>query len=139
MKRIFISLYLVFLTTACSHLGEQFKQLETPQQNESFIYIYRPSKMYGGGISYEIKNYHEKILDLYNGGYYLYKTSPGRKEISSTTPMVSNIKFDAAGGKSYFIKGKLINYLPSYGMQLRMVSPEEAINELKFCKIIKQN
>ena len=75
MKKILISLFMLYCLSACGHLGKQFDGQEVPDENEALIYYYRPSRFIGSGVYYDIKENGEKITTLYNGGYYLHKTT----------------------------------------------------------------
>ncbi len=57
--------------SGCASATTPFTEFKKPQNNESVLYIYRPSKFVGGGIDYTLTNKttNEVLGELENGTY----------------------------------------------------------------------
>lgn len=98
--------------TGCGATGPKFTSIEIPQENESLVYVYRPSSFVGAAISYDIhvkeKDSSDKVIgSLSNGGYIKYITKPKKVEFWAKTESTSSVTLDMKPNTMYCIKGEL--------------------------------
>ena len=99
-------LFVALLIPACAPtLGPKYVKPDKVQDNLGVVYIYRPTRFVGGGVSYDVKANGKTITTLYNGGYYPYFANPGELEISASTESTSSVTLDIKLAQSYFVKG----------------------------------
>lgn len=133
---------LIFTSTlllqGCVTLGAQYQQLEVTPDDKAIVYIYRPSRFVGGGVSYNVYADKKIINTLYNGGYYPYILEPGKVEIWAKTESKSSVEFVAKAGRNYYVKGWVGMGLIVGRPHLEIVSPDLALKEIKECKLIPE-
>lgn len=139
MKKIFFSLCFMCFLSACGSLGHKFDGLQKPEANEALIYYYRPSKIIGSAISYDVKENGNKVTTLYNGGYYPHKTTAGQKLITAKTEVAEQISFPVEEGQTYFVRGKVNMGVLAGHPSLKLVPQDKALKEIQNCKIIEEN
>lgn len=137
--RNMILMSFVVLLSACGSLGHKFDGLQKPASDEALIYYYRPSKFIGGGVYYDVEENKEVVTTLYNGGYYLHRTTPGEKHVEASTEGKSELFFTAEKGKTYFVRGKVNVGVLMGRPSLRLVPEEKALKEIQECKIIEKD
>ena len=66
--------------SGCKSSTAQISELKIPQNNESVLYIYRPSKFVAGGMDYTLSNKttNEELGELQNGTYLEKTVKPGK-------------------------------------------------------------
>ena len=139
MKKILYIILALNFVTACASLGPKFDGLITPNKDETIIYIYRPNSFVGAGINYYVKDGQEKIVRVYNGGYYPYITNEGNKTLSAKTEVTKNIELKTKNGEVYFVKAGVTMGLLVGRPSLKEVSKEEALKEITNCKLLPKD
>lgn len=136
MKKLKLAL-LVCLLSACSNLGDKFDAPIKPANNEALVYFYRPSRLFGSAISYDIKDNNKTVTNLPNGGYYPYKTNAGQKTFTARTESEEEIHLSLENGKTYFIRGKIHMGFLVGSPSLRLVDSTKALKEIQECNIVE--
>ena len=127
-----------FLLPGCATLGPPFQKIEKIPDNMGLVYIYRPSKLMGGAIKYEVDANKVLVTHLPAGGYYPYFAKPGVTEFSAETESKSAVTIDVKAGETYYIKGTIgIGFFVGRP-HLVIVSREEGAKEIAECKIIPE-
>lgn len=152
---VILQLYLVVITikynhqlTSCSASGERFKRFHEVAENQSSIYIYRPSKFFQGGTWPTFFIDGQEKFSLKNSGYIYTLLDAGQHEIKSgATSFFDNWIFgdvvssiDIEQGKTYYLRfdiayggassmGTVISFSGNAG--LISVSKEQAETDLK--------
>jgi hypothetical protein len=122
----------------CAPLGPIFQKIDTIPDNSGLVYIYRPSKGFGSGLSYEVKANGIPITILYNGGYYPYITEPGEIEFLAQTESKSAVTIDVKAAQTYYIRGTVRLGIVVGRPRLIVVSPEVGEQEIAKCKLIQE-
>ncbi len=146
IKKISFSLLLLIvfllgislLPSCAPTLGPAFQKADKIQEDIGLVYIYRPSKGFGGGISPDVKANGVVITTLYNGGYYPYFAKPGEIEFFAKTESTSSVTLDVKAGQVYYIKGTIgIGFFVGRP-HLTVESPEVGEKEIAECKLIPE-
>lgn len=106
MKKIIIVLTL-FLLSACGSSRGNFIKAREPENDEALVYVYRPSRHVGRIISYTVFEGNNRVVQLKNGVYRPYYTTPGKKKFTAKTESTSEIEMDLVGGQTYFLEGSI--------------------------------
>ena len=106
MKRIFILLSIIFLTS-CAASGPKFTEstfIKNPKQTE--IYVFRLEKFAASGSCYEIGLNDNAIGVLANGGFIRKEVTPGENVLSVPMTDDSNLalKFDGKGNETLYFQ-----------------------------------
>lgn len=126
------------LSSCAPTLGPAFQKTDKIPEGVGLVYIYRPGKGIGGGVSPDIRANGVVITTLYNGGYYPYFAKPGEIEFSAKTESTSSVTLDIKAGQVYYIKGSIgIGFF--VGRPHLTVEPSE-VGEKKIaaCKLIPE-
>ena len=100
----------IFVFTGCGAKGEKFGNFRIPSENNSMLYVYRPSSFLGSGIYYDIhtndNNKDEIIGTLRNGGFIEKEITPTENtEIWAKTESKASISLDVKPNEIYCVKG----------------------------------
>lgn len=95
----------VALISGCATLGPTFQKIDKVPEGMGLIYIYRPSSVIGGAVSYDVKVGETVITTLYKGGYYPYFPTPGELELWAKTEARTAVTLDVKAGETYYVKG----------------------------------
>lgn len=129
----------IFLLPSCAPtLGPAFQKTEKISDNVGLVYIYRPSKFIGGGVSYDVRANGVVVTTLYNGGYYPYLAKPGEIEFSAKTESTSAVTIDIKAGQTYYIKGTVGIGIIVGRPHLMIVPAEVGEKEIVECKLIPE-
>lgn len=127
-----------FLLPGCATLGPPFQKVEKIPDNMGLVYIYRPAKLMGGAIAYEVEANKVLVTHLPAGGYYPYFAKPGEIEFSAQTESKSAVTIDVKAGETYYIKGTIgIGFFVGRP-HLIVVPREEGAKEIAECKLIPE-
>jgi len=122
--------------TGCATLGPDYSKVDKIPDNSGLVYLYRPSSLMGGGVSYDVKTGDTVITTLRSGGYYPYFSAPGEKEFWAQTESKSSVTLDVKAGQTYYIKGEVgVGFIVGRP-QLMVVAPEIAEKEIVNTKLI---
>jgi hypothetical protein len=133
-----MSLAALLLPACAPTLGPKYVKPDKVLDNVGVVYIYRPSKGIGGGVSYDVKANGKTITTLYNGGYYPYFANPGELEISATTESTSSVTLDVKPAQSYYVKGWVGIGFFIGRPHLLIVEKDVAEKEIVECKLIPE-
>lgn len=131
-------LVLALMLSSCATLGPQYQKVDSFQKNKGLVYIYRPSKFVGGGVSYTVSAGDTPVIKLYNGGYYPYFSEPGEIEFWAKTETKSSVTLDVKPGQTYYIKGTVGVGAFVGRPHLMIVEPSAAETEIAECKLIPE-
>ncbi|WP_225072842.1 DUF2846 domain-containing protein [Desulfuromonas sp. CSMB_57] len=132
---VVLTLLALALLAGCANLGHVYQEELVPQ-NKGVVYIYRPSRFIGGGVSYDVKVGETPVTTLYNGGYFPYFSDPGEVEFWAKTESRSAVTLDIKAGETYFVKGTVGVGLLVGRPHLTVVPNEAAGKEIADCKLI---
>ncbi len=104
------SISATFVFTGCGAKGEKFGSFKTPSENNSMLYVYRPSSFVGAGVYYDIHTNNNKkdeiIGTLRNGGFIEKEITPNENlEVWAKTEAKSSVSFDIKPNETYCVKG----------------------------------
>ena len=136
--KFMIIISLLFLG-ACAPLGPQFEKLAEPEKDSALIYYYRPGRIIGGAVRYDVHENGKRITTLYNGGYTLHKSHAGNKHIDATTETTSVLDFTAENNNRYVVRGQVGMGILIGRPKLTLVDEKEAIEEIKDCRFILED
>lgn len=136
-----LSLFLfgVLLMSGCAPtLGPAFHKTDYVPDDIGLVYIYRPAKAFGGGVSYDVKANGKVVTTLYSGGYYPYLTDQDEIEFSAKTETTSSVTIGVKAGQTYYLKGTVgIGFL--VGRPHLVIVPNEiGEKEIAECKLIPE-
>lgn len=102
---------LALLMSSCA-VGPKFQRVDVAENSESLLYIYRPWQFGAAGSSPDILINGEEVLTLINGGYSLFRLTPGTytvgpKEVGipgSAIQYGRAIRLHLEPWKTYFVK-----------------------------------
>lgn len=99
-----------FVFTGCGAKGEKFGSFKTPSENNSMLYVYRPSSFVGGGVYYDIHtndNSKDEIIGtLRNGGFIEKEITPTENlEVWAKTEAKASVSLDIKPNETYCVKG----------------------------------
>ena len=127
------------LMTGCiTTLGPAYSEIDQIPDNVGLIYFYRPSALYQGGLSFDVKTGETVITSLKNGGYFPYFSPPGEKEFWAKTETKSSVTLDIKAGQIYYIKGEVGVGILVSRPHLMVVAPEIAEKEIAKCNLIPE-
>lgn len=135
---ILMFLIVALMLSSCASLGPKFQKVETLQKNKGLVYIYRPKKFVGGGVSYTVAADQTPVTKLYNGGYYPYFSNPGEIEFWAKTEAKSSVTLDVKPGKTYYIRGTVTVGALVGRPHLMIVEPSIGEVEIKECNLIPE-
>jgi hypothetical protein len=118
--------------------GPYFTPIET-QTETALIYIYRPWMLVGSGFSYTILANDRPVVDLKNGGYYPFRTTPAKISFRTDPGEPGRtITIEATAGQSYFIELYIKETPSGWGAYpvLRYVDQPTAMTEIGDCRLV---
>lgn len=124
------------LLSACATYGEKFSSVENVNSDEALIYFYRPKRIFGAAVSYDVKEGGNVAGTLYNGGFFPYKTSAGKKYIEAKTERKTSLVLPVENGNVYFVRGGVGWGVLMGRPTLDLIRPETALKEIRDCKMI---
>ena len=97
--------------TGCGATGPAY--VAEPEMNvgsdKALVYIYRPSAFAGSAVTYDVHvgpvEDDKAIVELKNGGYFPYYTTPGEIDFWAKTESTSSVTLDLKAGDVKYIKG----------------------------------
>jgi hypothetical protein len=132
---ILVSLLIGLVLFSSCATGPAFIKIETIPEDMGLVYIYRPGKAMGSGVSYQVKANGIPIFRLRAGGYYAYFAKPGEIEFSAKTESTSSITLDVKAGQTYYLKGTVGVGFFVGRPHLLVVSAEVGEKEIVKCKL----
>lgn len=117
--------------------GPKFTKIEIIPENMGLVYIYRPGKVMGAAVSYQIKANGVPITRVNPGGYYAYLAKPGEIEFLAKTESSSSITIDVKPGETYYIKGTVGVGFFVGRPHLVLVPTEVGEKEIEKCKLLE--
>jgi hypothetical protein len=135
MKYLLLS-SLLLMTGCITTLGPVYSKVDKIPDNVGLVYFYRPSALYQGGFSYDVKTGETVITSLKNGGYFPYFSPPGEIEFWARTETKSSVTLDVKAGQTYYIKGEVGAFILVPRPHLMVVAPEIAEKEIVKCYLI---
>ena len=134
----FVFVFIYLFLNGCATLGPVYQKVDNIQDGKAVVYIYRPSSLVGGGVSYNVKVGETVITTLYNGGYYPYLVEPGETEFWAQTESKSSVTLDIKPGQTYYIKGTVgVGFIVGRP-RLIVVSSDVGEREIAECKLIPE-
>ncbi len=128
----------ITLIPGCVTLGPPFQKIEKIPEDQGLVYLYRPSKGFGGAVSYDVKANGIVVTTLHNGGYYPHFAKPGEIEFLAQTESKSSVTINVKAGQTYYLKGTVgIGFFVGRP-HLTVVPAEVGEKEIAECKLIPE-
>lgn len=126
--------------SGCASSTVPFTEFKKPNNNESVLYIYRPSKFVAGGMDYTLTNKttNEELGELENGTYLEKTVKPGKIVIYGKYNFLKNneIEIDIEPNKVTCIKSYIGGFIQN--VQFEKVDLETCKKEILETKKIVQ-
>ena len=136
--KIIISIILVFISVV--NIGVSMKVLAadvpTIEEGKGLVVFYRPSKMKGGGIRFNMQGSNGLQHSLLNGTYLVEQLEPGEYTYTVSSPSVDatdTIVISVEAAEVNFVRGDLVVGWPAWRTKFAKVSEEKGRAE--FSKI----
>jgi hypothetical protein len=128
----FIIAMLMVACAGCAVQGSAY-QPALPPSAKSAVYLYRPYRVIGVGVSPSV-NCGDYSSALGPGGFHRFTVDPGTLHCDAHTEVTTSIDTDVKPGQSYYIDESLsIGWLQPR-VHLDAKTPEEAASEIQECK-----
>jgi hypothetical protein len=124
------------LSAGCATLGSAYTPDNNTPKDKATVYVYRPSAMGGGAISYTVAVNGADVSSLPSGGYFVYYAKPGENEISAKTEAKTSVTVDAKAGETYYVKGTIGMGVFVGHPHLLQVSGDVGSQEIVKCKLV---
>jgi len=118
--------------------GPKFTKIQAIPDSMGLVYIYRPGKLIGGAVSYQVNANGTSITRLGSGGYFPYFAKPGEIEFSAKTESTSSITLDVKSGQTYYIKGTVGIGILVGRPHLVLVPADLGEKEIVECKLLEE-
>lgn len=106
---LLLGAFVAVMLSGCGAKGELFNKFENPSQGNAMVYVYRPDKFAGGGVSYNAfanDGTEDKLIgDIKNGGYANAEV-PANKEVEiwAKTESKASVTIDTQNGEIYCVR-----------------------------------
>jgi len=100
------------------------------QDSLATVYFYRPSKLDGSLVGFEIKQRDEVIGRAKPNSVFTYRTKPGEQIFKATTETESSFRLTVDVGKTYFVECGIAVGVAVGRPTFRLASSAEAKNEI---------
>ena len=130
-------LALVLLISGCATTPKTAPPFNpsTPPEGRVIVYFYRPAEFVAGGVAPKVFDNNNYVFALANGKYVEYVTNPGRHEFKTDTISIDEpLTFEIKQGEVYFLR---CDFKPGTFIGTWLLTrkyPEQALEEIKFCK-----
>ena len=137
MKNI-TSIILVFISVVNIGVGMKVLAADVPtiEEGKGLVVFYRPSKMKGGGIRFNMQGSNGLQHSLLNGTYLVEQLEPGEYTYTVSSPSVDatdTIVISVEAAEVNFVRGDLVVGWPAWRTKFAKVSEEKGRAE--FSKI----
>jgi hypothetical protein len=137
--RVVIAIALIGLV-GCAASGPKYEEPEAIPSGQGLVYIYRPSKAIGGGVSFDIhtgtKEEDHEVTTLKNGGYFPLYTPPSELTLWAKTESEASVTLDVKEGETYYVKGTVGVGFFVGRPRLEVVDSETGAREVKECNLL---
>ncbi len=137
--RVAVAIALIGLV-GCAASGPKYEEPGAIPSGQGVVYIYRPSKLMGGGVSFDIhtgtKEEDREITTLKNGGYFPFYTTPSELTLWAKTESEASVTLDVKEGEAYYVKGSIGVGFFLGRPRLEVVDSETGAREVKECKLL---
>ncbi|WGE36218.1 DUF2846 domain-containing protein [Actinobacillus genomosp. 1] len=112
MKKLLVITAISTLLSACATVpmasvekSNELKQFNSPAQEHSGIYIYRPNSVLGAALKKNIYLDDQLIGETAKGVFFHKLVSPGTHKVATESEFSDNaIVFSTVGGQNYFVR-----------------------------------
>ena len=136
LRWVLVSLGLLAALAGCASLGPPFLPLASVPSGKAVVYLYRPSSFVGSAISFTVNAGELPVINLSNGGYFPYVTTPGRISFWAKTEAESFVIIEVEPGMEYYLKGTVGMGVLVGRPNLQQMPPELGRLEILDCKLI---
>jgi len=137
INRFLVLATLFLIVQGCASLGPvyQAESVAVPS-DKSLVYIYRPNKFTGSGITYYVYADEKIATKLYNGGYFPYISEPGNVKFWAKTESKSSVQLELKPGNTYYLKGGVQMGVMVGRPNLERIPENVALSEIEQSKLI---
>ena len=126
---------LALLAGCASVRHEELAELPDVEAGKGQIIFYRPSKMGGAALTYQVHEGDQLIGVLRSGTYFYHHSDPGNHTFWAQTGVRNSVAIDVVEGEMHYIKGDVTVGLFAGHPRLVVVKPdkgETAIATLRY-------
>jgi hypothetical protein len=126
-------LSVISLMTGCAANGPAFESVENPDVSQGLLYFYRPSSLFGVGLSTKISIDEVEQGSLKEKGYFSCCVKPGKRIIEAKIGMEKplTLYLDVESGQEYYIRWWFESSYSSYSYNIAVIPIEYAIQEIQ--------
>jgi len=109
LQKLSLPILLVFLISACASVEKDTSPPATssPKPGTALIYFYRPRRLMGMAVGYNVRENNATVGGLPNGCYFTYDATPGVHTFTAATETTASVTVNVQAGKVYYIEGSL--------------------------------
>ncbi len=114
---------------------EELSELPLVEQGRGLIVFYRPGRMGGAALTYQVHEGEQLIGVLRSGTYFYHHCDPGTHTFWAQTVVRNSVAIDVVEGEMQYIKGDVTMGLFAGHPRLVVVKPdkgEAAVAKLKY-------
>jgi len=100
---------LLVFVTSCASVEKDTGSVaqDRPGPGKALIYFYRPRRMMGMAVGFDVREGDRKLGGLPNGSYFVYHVIPGTHTFSAATEVTKTVTINVRAGQTYYIEGTL--------------------------------
>jgi hypothetical protein len=80
---------------------------DKPKPGKALVYFYRPRRLVGMAVGFNVRENGVQIGGLPNGSYFVYDAAPGTHSFTAATEVTKSVTLTVQAGKTYYIEGTL--------------------------------
>ncbi len=126
---------LALLSGCASVKYEELAELPQVEEGRGLVVFYRPGKMGGAALTYQVHEGEQLIGVLRSGTYFYHHSDPGSHTFWAQTGVRNSISIDVVEGETHYIKGDVSMGLFAGHPRLAVMKPEQgkaAIGKLRY-------
>jgi len=107
----------------------------TPPEGRAIVYFYRPAEFVASMVAPKVFDNNNYVFALANGKYVEYVTNPGRHEFKTDTMNIDEpVSFAIKPDETHYLRldYKMGTFIGTWLLTRKY--PEQALEEIKFCK-----
>jgi len=128
------ALLVIGVLAGCTAEGPLHKEvaasIPTVPAGKGRVYFYRPNTLFGAAITSDITLNGRVIGKSERGGFFFVDEPPGNCKASVSTEVEREVTFTLAAGETKYIKSTLSIGVMVHRVNLELVSPGDANNEI---------